>query len=781
MNIPVSGQETPRLLKVRILSIRPGQLLVSLPNNQGRGIIPKREWSWDRSVNAEKPHFRENQVVEAVVLHADTRRGVPLLSIREKENPWAGAAQKFIVGQDWEGEVINIRRNAVYVQIEPGIVGVLWAAEIPLLPAQVPEDALVLGDRIIVEIVTLDVETRRLELSMLRPLCKSPTHEDLLKELEARFHQKIEAFKAGVMLPEIAEESRPRKIVIPVNRLKGLTNVLLVENDGADALHIARFFRINFGAATNQVKTVQEALAFLTDHDVDLVVLDINLDNGHKGTEVAEAILAAHPNMPLLFISNDVFADDKINPLEEKLGRHFPFAYKEWQYDTADADSGGLYRAVKNLQDGVIEKHGSLSRKEAFIGGLEEIYHTGLPIEEKLCRLLGGFVAETQIGHALILRLDRDKRLIRLTAAYPTHQTQLYEQALDGLYYSPVREVIEDEQVFYLSKSDDASQHARVTNFFQNIPFNSCYGLPLKTDGGTAGYALFVFDKRPDLSWDTIARIRLTAAYAATAIERDSFLNALRPKQDMALRGELMATFIHEFSNKLEPLFDFVEEAQKLQSKGNPQQLWKYMEKVGPDLLKIKDLSKAYGRLAKAELEEVDLNRIVEKVRDQLAPLARQSNIRLEIKVESLPLIDAISMHVEQVLTNVVLNAIQHIDEQAQIRKALNEAHGFQPESLLTSPKMLLIKSCASVEVGACCIMIMDTGGGVPYDLHKKIFSLGVSTRNGGHGLGLYISRNLVEAMNGRLEWVHSLRGFGSAFALIFPLKKTLTEHGKHD
>ncbi|MFN0013298.1 MAG: ATP-binding protein [Saprospiraceae bacterium] len=781
MKVDRSDQKTLRILKVRILSVRPARLLVSLPNNQGRGIIPKREWSWDRSINAEKQHFRENQIIEAVLLPSEKTREVPFLSIREKESPWADAARKFVVNQDWEGEVINIRRNAVYVQVEPGIVGVLWAAEIPLLPAQVPEDILVLGDRIIVEIVAIDVESRRMELSMLRPLRRNPTEEELLKELEARFQKRIEALKTGVKLPERAVDSLPRKIVIPVSRLERLSDVLLVENDDTDAMHIARFFKINFDAVTYRVKSIQEALAYLTEHTVDLVVLDINLDNGQKGTVVAEEILAAHPNMPLLFISNDVFADEFINPLEEKLGQQFPFAYKEWQIEVADVRPGSLYRTVKNLQEGIIEKHGSLSRKEAFMSGLEEVHNTSLPIQEKLYHLLESLVVETQIEHALILRLDRDTRVIHLTAAYPAHQTELYEQALDGLYYSPVREVIEDEQVFYLSKLDDKLQHARISNFFRNIPYKSCYGLPLKTDGGTAEYALFILDKRPDLSWDIISRIRLTAAYTSTAIERDQFLNALRPKQDMAMRGELMATFIHEFSNKLEPLFDFIEEARKLQSKGNPQQLWKYMEKVSPDLLKIKELTIAYGRLAKAELQEVNLNQIVEKVHNQLEPLARRSNISLKIKVEPLPLVEAIPMHVEQVLTNVVLNAIQHIDEQAHIRKAINEAHGFDPEALLVSPKMLLIKSCTSVEIGACCIMVMDTGGGVPYDLHRKIFSLGVSTRKGGHGLGLYISRNLVEAMNGRLEWMHSLRGFGSAFALIFPIKNAHNEQEKRN
>ena len=167
-------------------------------------------------------------------------------------------------------------------------------------------------------------------------------------------------------------------------------------------------------------------------------------------------------------------------------------------------------------------------------------------------------------------------------------------------------------------------------------------------------------------------------------------------------------------------------------------------------------------------MELTDLNALVEKVVTQLAPYAIRLQIQIEAETKNIPQVAAIALHAEQVLTNVLLNAIQNLAEQNERFDQMNERKGASEFRQLQAHRLVKISTCASPQQNACCIVVTDSGPGIPYHARERIFQMGYSTRSGGHGLGLFISRQLMEAMHGRLEWVDSRRYWGSAFAIIF-------------
>ncbi len=81
-------------------------------------------------------------------------------------------------------------------------------------------------------------------------------------------------------------------------------------------------------------------------------------------------------------------------------------------------------------------------------------------------------------------------------------------------------------------------------------------------------------------------------------------------------------------------------------------------------------------------------------------------------------------------------------------------------------------------EDGAVVVKISDEGSGIdPADIPRLFTRFGRLERslgqaNGGVGLGLYIARRLIEAMNGRI-WVESVRGAGSTFSVAVPIDKS--------
>ena len=67
------------------------------------------------------------------------------------------------------------------------------------------------------------------------------------------------------------------------------------------------------------------------------------------------------------------------------------------------------------------------------------------------------------------------------------------------------------------------------------------------------------------------------------------------------------------------------------------------------------------------------------------------------------------------------------------------------------------------------CISVKDTGSGIPLDIMPKIFTAFATKSNNGTGLGLYISKKIVEAHGGRI-WAKNNSKRGSTFAFELPL-----------
>jgi signal transduction histidine kinase len=81
------------------------------------------------------------------------------------------------------------------------------------------------------------------------------------------------------------------------------------------------------------------------------------------------------------------------------------------------------------------------------------------------------------------------------------------------------------------------------------------------------------------------------------------------------------------------------------------------------------------------------------------------------------------------------------------------------------------MESIRETSHGATCrILIRDTGPGIHTSLWEKIFEMGFSTRKDGSGIGLFVSRNLMEEVGGRIYVLDSHILHGTVFALEFPV-----------
>ena len=170
------------------------------------------------------------------------------------------------------------------------------------------------------------------------------------------------------------------------------------------------------------------------------------------------------------------------------------------------------------------------------------------------------------------------------------------------------------------------------------------------------------------------------------------------------------------------------------------------MNRMIQDLLDVKRLET--GRLGIEPRSEPPAALIYDTL-DMLRPLAASSTILLESNVaENLPPVLADAARIQQVLSNLVGNAVKF------------------------TPRQGRITVCADRIDGEVRFAVIDTGPGIPAEQLPHIFGRfwqARSTDRRGIGLGLAIAKGIVEAHRGRI-WVESSVGLGSTFYFTLPV-----------
>src|SRR5580704_13924758 len=147
--------------------------------------------------------------------------------------------------------------------------------------------------------------------------------------------------------------------------------------------------------------------------------------------------------------------------------------------------------------------------------------------------------------------------------------------------------------------------------------------------------------------------------------------------------------------------------------------------------------------------EAVDVNELIREISLLLKNDIRRNSVTVRLELaKNLPEIVGDRVQLEQVLMNLMLNAIE----------AMHDAKG---DLTITS---------RSTEDGHLSISVSDTGVGIPADKVDRIFDTFFTTKPQGTGMGLAISRTIVESHGGRL-WATSNSGRGSTFQFTLPHK----------
>jgi signal transduction histidine kinase len=143
--------------------------------------------------------------------------------------------------------------------------------------------------------------------------------------------------------------------------------------------------------------------------------------------------------------------------------------------------------------------------------------------------------------------------------------------------------------------------------------------------------------------------------------------------------------------------------------------------------------------------KDINLNLVIEKAMKFIEAEVRDKGVTILVDIsEPLPRVSADAVQLQQVLLNLMRNSIESMLDSVQEQR------------IMTIKAQTVGKSSVQVTIN-------DTGRGVNEKLHDRIFDAFYTTKANGMGMGLAISRSIIEDHGGKL-WVTSDTGSGASF-----------------
>lgn len=177
-----------------------------------------------------------------------------------------------------------------------------------------------------------------------------------------------------------------------------------------------------------------------------------------------------------------------------------------------------------------------------------------------------------------------------------------------------------------------------------------------------------------------------------------------------------------------------------------------------------------FSRLDQAEVKSVNIHEGIDSTLMIVQHRTRASLSHGEIEIlkdyGELPLVECFAGQLNQVLMNLIVNAIDAIHEQHDRQIALG---------LAPTPGVITLAT-QQISDDWIQISVKDTGCGISNDVQPKLFDPFFTTKpvGSGTGLGLSISYQIIEKHSGRL-WCQSQLGEGSEFVIEIPIKQTVS------
>ncbi len=222
----------------------------------------------------------------------------------------------------------------------------------------------------------------------------------------------------------------------------------------------------------------------------------------------------------------------------------------------------------------------------------------------------------------------------------------------------------------------------------------------------------------------------------------------------LSAMGEMASALAHELNQPLAAISNYMKGSRRLlagSTDPNAAKIENAMDRAAEQALRagqiIRRLRDFVSR-GESEKRVESLSKLIEEAGALGLAGAREQNIQLRFHLNpEFDLVLADRVQIQQVLVNLFRNAL---------------------EAMAQSPRRELIASNAKVEDDMIEIEVSDTGSGFHDDVKANLFQTFFTTKETGMGVGLSISRSIIEAHGGRM-WAESNAAGGATFRFTLP------------
>ncbi len=236
--------------------------------------------------------------------------------------------------------------------------------------------------------------------------------------------------------------------------------------------------------------------------------------------------------------------------------------------------------------------------------------------------------------------------------------------------------------------------------------------------------------------------------------ERESLISSLLRANKTAATGALSASIAHELNQPLGASQLNIQFLQKKLSEGHltAEQNQEILTALLADNQRATNIIQSLRSIfsdGKIGVERIDITDLVESVLKIAKPEIQAKSLQVVLRLESKSLIKANRGEIQQLLLNLINNAIQALSESTR------------------SPRILQIES-RDVPEGVQ-LLVSDNGSGVPIDTQAHLFELlSNSNKRSGMGLGLWLCHHIVSRHGGRIHYQDAPSG-GAEFIVFLP------------
>ena len=240
------------------------------------------------------------------------------------------------------------------------------------------------------------------------------------------------------------------------------------------------------------------------------------------------------------------------------------------------------------------------------------------------------------------------------------------------------------------------------------------------------------------------------------------FLRSRLPKREALPwappQYEVMRGLAHEIRNPLNAMSVTVQLLEEDLEEGrlDNEDLKTQLERVRREAERLEAILTDFQRYAQIKMraEAVDVGKLIEDTLDFMTPATEQSGVEIRRNIETLPVMAADPKLLQQAFLNVILNALQAMENGGQLKVEIRR----QGDDALA--------------------LFSDTGAGVSEEAEGRVFEPFFSTKPGGTGLGMLVARQAAELHSGTIE-LRNRSGGGAQAAFQWPIRIITDANGE--